>query len=132
MGNLSREGKRRTREPIKALDHDYQCSEVLVPLGILDVRGGNFSIYFGTSAETSDFIVEIFSQPYVKVQFLKPRTKLTCGYDAQLVFILNPFLIVRLTAKLWIVSPFSGSSRFCVEGRRIGIIFQKYSLQSPA
>ncbi len=26
----------------------------------------------------------------------------------------------------------SGSSRFCVEGRRIGIIFQKYSLQSPA
>jgi hypothetical protein len=27
---------------------------------------------------------------------------------------------------------FSGSSRFCVEGRRIGIIFQKYSLQSLA
>ncbi|MDB9391902.1 hypothetical protein [Microcystis aeruginosa] len=43
---------------MKALDHDYQCSEILVPLGILDVQGENFSIYFGTSAETSDFIVD--------------------------------------------------------------------------
>ncbi|TRU88330.1 MAG: transposase [Microcystis novacekii Mn_MB_F_20050700_S1] len=101
IGDLSREGKRRTREPIKALDHDYQCPEVLVPLGILDVQGGNFSIYFGTSAETSDFIVEIFSQPYVKVQFLKPRTKLICGYDAQLVFILcgNGVYTDRISAR---------------------------------
>jgi hypothetical protein len=58
IGDLSREGKRRTLEPIKALDHDHQWSAVLVPLGILDVQGGNFSIYFGTSAETSDFIVD--------------------------------------------------------------------------
>ncbi len=55
---MSREGKSRRREPLKANDHDYQDSEVLVPLGILEVQGGKFSIYFGTSAETSDFIVD--------------------------------------------------------------------------
>jgi len=62
VGNLSREGKDRRKEPLKALDHEYQWSEVLVPLGILDVQGGDFSIYFGTSAETSDFIVDCLSR----------------------------------------------------------------------
>ncbi len=55
---MSREGKIRTLKQRKADDHDHYWSEVLVPLGILDVKGGNFSIYFGTSAETSDFIVD--------------------------------------------------------------------------
>ncbi|MFN5971548.1 MAG: hypothetical protein ACK47N_20065 [Microcystis sp.] len=30
MGDLSREGKRRIREPIKALDHDYSGSHTCV------------------------------------------------------------------------------------------------------
>ena len=62
VGNLSREGKSRTQEPRLANDHDYQWSEVLVPMGVLDVQSVNFSIYFGTSAETSDFIVDCLSR----------------------------------------------------------------------
>ena len=62
VGNLSRGGKDRRAESLKADDHDHQWSEVLVPLGILDVQGGDFSIYFGTSAETSDFIVDCLSR----------------------------------------------------------------------
>nr|WP_237743688.1 transposase [Pleurocapsa sp. PCC 7319] len=62
VGNLSRVGKDRRAESLKADDHDHQWSEVLVPLGILDVQGGDFSIYFGTSAETSDFIVDCLSR----------------------------------------------------------------------
>ncbi|NES83198.1 MAG: hypothetical protein F6K10_18320 [Moorea sp. SIO2B7] len=58
IGNLSREGKARRIEPLKANDHDSEWSEVLVPFGILDIKGENLSIYFGTSAETSDFIVD--------------------------------------------------------------------------
>lgn len=62
IGNLSREGKSRMIEPLKADDHDHQWSEVLVPLGILDVSGDKFSIYFGTSAETPDFIVDCLAR----------------------------------------------------------------------
>ncbi|MEA5495952.1 transposase [Limnoraphis robusta Tam1] len=62
VGNLSRGGKSRTLKPLQADDHDHQWSEVLVPMGILDVQEGRFSIYFGTSAETSDFIVDCLSQ----------------------------------------------------------------------
>lgn len=43
---------------MKADDHDNEWSTVLVPLGILDVSGERLSIYFGQSAETSDFVVD--------------------------------------------------------------------------
>jgi len=43
---------------LKADDHDTQWNEVLVPMGILDVKGERLSIYFGQSAETSDFVVD--------------------------------------------------------------------------
>jgi hypothetical protein len=52
IGNLSRQGKARYLEPLKADDHDSEWTAVLVPLGILDVRGERLSIYFGQSAET--------------------------------------------------------------------------------
>lgn len=58
IGNLSRDGKARHLEPLKADDHDSEWSAILVPLGILDVKGGWLSIYFGQSAETSDFVVD--------------------------------------------------------------------------
>ncbi len=58
IGNLSRDGYSRTIEPKKADDHDSEWSAVLVPLGILDVLGNRLSIYFGKSAETTDFIVD--------------------------------------------------------------------------
>ncbi len=58
IGNLSRDGKARVLEPIKADDHDHYRQATLVPFGILDVAGDQLSIYFGQSAETSDFIVD--------------------------------------------------------------------------
>ncbi len=58
IGNLSRGGKARTLEAKQADDHDDHWEAVLVPFGILDVAGSQLSIYFGQSAETSDFIVD--------------------------------------------------------------------------
>ena len=61
IGNLSREGKARTIEPITASDHDTQWDTILVPFGILNTQNDQLSIYFGQSAETSDFIVDCLS-----------------------------------------------------------------------
>jgi len=41
-----------------ALDHDMNWTAVLVPFGILNTQTDQLSIYFGQSAETSDFIVD--------------------------------------------------------------------------
>ena len=43
---------------MKAQDKDLGIKEKLVPFGILEVQSGEFTIVFGTSRETSDFIVE--------------------------------------------------------------------------
>ena len=58
IGDLSRGGKARTLEPNLALDHDMNWNAVLVPFGILNTETDQLSIYFGQSAETSDFIVD--------------------------------------------------------------------------
>ena len=58
IGNLSRGGKGRSKETLKADDHDNEWSAVLVPMGILDVKNDRLSTYFGQSFETSDFIVD--------------------------------------------------------------------------
>ena len=61
IGNLSRDGKARTIEPTTALDHDTQWDSILVPFGILNTQNDQLSIYFGQSAETSDFLVDCLS-----------------------------------------------------------------------
>ncbi|MGC1306595.1 MAG: hypothetical protein WA885_05150 [Phormidesmis sp.] len=58
IGNLSRKGKARTLNAKQADDHDDHWDALLVPFGILDVVGNQLSVYFGQSAETSDFIVD--------------------------------------------------------------------------
>ena len=58
IGNLSRRGKARAIEAPQADDHDDHWDAVLVPFGILDVSAAQLWIYFGQSAETSDFIVD--------------------------------------------------------------------------
>lgn len=58
IGNLSRYGKERALEAKKADDHDSEWQAVLVPFGILNLHSDELSIYFGQSAETSDFIVD--------------------------------------------------------------------------
>jgi hypothetical protein len=61
IGNLSRGGQARVLEARQADDHDHHRQATLVPFGILDVLGAQMSIYFGQSAETSDFIVDCLS-----------------------------------------------------------------------
>ena len=58
IGNLSRGGKARGLEALQADDHDPYRQATLVPFGILDVRDAQLSIYFGQSAETTDFIMD--------------------------------------------------------------------------
>ena len=72
IGNLSRQGKARYLEPLKADDHDSEWTAVLVPLGILDVRGERLSIYFGQSAETSDFVADCLELWWQENQAIYP------------------------------------------------------------
>jgi hypothetical protein len=58
IGPFSRNGKSRGLESRKAADHDMNPEAKLVPYGILDVMSGLLTIIFGTSYETSDFIVD--------------------------------------------------------------------------
>lgn len=58
IGSLSRGGKARALAAKQADDHDDHWDAVLVPFGILDVVDSQLWIYFGQSAETSDFIVD--------------------------------------------------------------------------
>ncbi len=62
IGDLSRRGKSRGLEPLKANDHDHKWSETLIPFGILNKAEEQLSIYFGKSSETSDFIVDCLSK----------------------------------------------------------------------
>ena len=58
VGEFSRKGKSRDKEAKKAEDHDMNPKFKLVPYGILNVVSGLMTIFFGTSYETSDFIVD--------------------------------------------------------------------------
>ena len=58
LGELSRGGSSRGKEAVKAQDKDMDVKEKLVPFGILEVQSGKSTIVFGTSRETSDFIIE--------------------------------------------------------------------------
>ncbi len=58
IGEFSRGGKSRCEKPIKALDHDFEPDEKLVPFGIFEPCYDFLTIIFGTSVETSDFIVD--------------------------------------------------------------------------
>lgn len=58
IGEFSRNGKTRTAHALEGLDHDYAAKETLVPLGILNLQNDCTDIIFGTSTETSDFIVD--------------------------------------------------------------------------
>ena len=58
IGDFSRNGKTRATEAPQGLDHDYAADTTLVPLGILNLKNDCTDIIFGTSSETSDFIVD--------------------------------------------------------------------------
>lgn len=56
IGPYSRGGK--TRGDDRALDHDMGCREKYTPFGIVDEDSGELALSFGSSAKTSDFIVD--------------------------------------------------------------------------
>ena len=58
VGEYSRYGRSRGLEPVKALDHDMQSKEKLVPGGILEPVSGRSFLFFTSSYKTSDFMVD--------------------------------------------------------------------------
>jgi len=56
IGEYSRGGK--TRGDNKAADHDRGCQEKYTPFGIVNEDSGELHLTFGSSAKTSDFIVD--------------------------------------------------------------------------
>ena len=56
IGEYSRGGQ--TRGDNHAADHDMGCEEKYTPFGIVDEDTGALSVMFGSSAKTSDFIVD--------------------------------------------------------------------------
>jgi hypothetical protein len=56
LGAFSRDGK--TRGDYKASDHDFGSTEHYIPCGILDEDTAQLSVTFGSSAKTSDFLVD--------------------------------------------------------------------------
>jgi hypothetical protein len=58
----SRGGTSRCQKAVQASDHDMGAKDKMSPFGILDVVVGLFTIIFGISFETSDFIVDCLDQ----------------------------------------------------------------------
>jgi hypothetical protein len=56
LGEYSRHGK--TRGNPKACDHDLGKAQKYIPCGVVDEDTGHLQILFGSSAKTSDFIVD--------------------------------------------------------------------------
>jgi len=58
VGEYSRGGQSRGLKPVKALDHDMQTKQKLVPGGILEPISGRSFIFYTDSYKTSDFMVD--------------------------------------------------------------------------
>lgn len=58
IGELSRGGEARGTKATEAEDHDTKILAKLVPVGIFEPVSGLSNIFFGTSLETSDLIVD--------------------------------------------------------------------------
>lgn len=69
IGEFSRNGKTRELKPENGLDHDVSPDAKLVPFGLLEPSTNNLSIIYGTSIETSDFIVDCLELWWNKNEF---------------------------------------------------------------
>ena len=72
LGPFSRGGK--TRGEYKASDHDLGEAEKYVPCGILDEDTAQLSMTFGSSAKTSDFIVDTLAAWWQRLSAKEQRT----------------------------------------------------------
>jgi len=62
VGDYSRDGESRAAEPVKALDHDPEPTQKLIPQGILDLTSCLLSLFIATSNGTSDFLADCLEQ----------------------------------------------------------------------
>jgi hypothetical protein len=62
VGDYSRGGESRGAEPVKALDHDPEPEQKLIPQGILDLTSCLLSLFIATSNGTSDFFADCLEQ----------------------------------------------------------------------
>ena len=81
VGDYSRDGESRGAETAKALDHDTQAKQKLVPHGILNVSSGLLSIFIGTSNGTSDFIADCLEQWWEANKARFPARRLVINLD---------------------------------------------------
>ena len=58
IGDYCRYGVTRLKKPDPGWDHDVHASTTLIPFGIFEPQTDQVTIIFGTSCETSDFIVD--------------------------------------------------------------------------
>lgn len=73
IGLFSRNGK--TRVSVKALDHDFDPNETLIPFGIFLPNYDETYVYFTNSRITSDFIVDCLCDFWQTVQDRFPQVK---------------------------------------------------------
>jgi len=88
IGPFSRGGKSREKETPEGQDHDTEPDAKLVPVGIFVPSSDQLTITFGTSVETSDFIVDCLDSWWNENQGLYSEIKelvinLDCGPHVQ-------------------------------------------------
>jgi hypothetical protein len=82
IGEFSRGGRSRDENERKALDHDMKANGTLIPFGILEVTSALLTIIFGTSRETSDFVVDCLQQWWDERKAFYPHIrKLAINFD---------------------------------------------------
>ena len=64
VGQLSRKGYHRGKNPVDALDKDQHWEASLVPMGILEIESAKSTVIVGNSYETSDFIIDCLEKWY--------------------------------------------------------------------
>ena len=115
LGDSSRGGTSRCKKATKADDHDMGSKPKLAPVGILSILDGILNIYFGTSYETSDMIVDCIEQWWIsnielyshinqlvinmdngphnsshRTQFMKRMVEFSDKYDLEIVLAYYP------------------------------------------
>jgi hypothetical protein len=71
LGAFSRGGE--TRGEYKASDHDFGGTEHYIPCGILDEDTAQLSVTFGSSAKTSDFLVDTLTAWWQRLSTTEQR-----------------------------------------------------------
>ena len=75
IGDYSRGG--RTRGDNRACDHDMGCQEKYTPFGVVNEDTGKLHLMFGSSAKTSDFIIDSLYSWWDQ-QSPRERERLSC------------------------------------------------------